>query len=158
MENPYQNSPASNPSINSTQSLVANQSAIYQLSASKGWVRFISVLMFISFAFFLLALIGMFAIYSRVSSSSSGELGLFGTSGAIGIIIILLYGVIVFMLGLRLSKFSSAIGRLAISRNPLDLESAMVQQMKFWRLCGIIVLIGLIFAILSIALPSLMMR
>lgn len=158
MDNPYQSTSAGNSTLpNSTQHLVATQTALYQLSGCKGWVRFMSVLMFIMFAFFVLAFIGMISMFATIGSSSSSYSSM-GSSpmnaGIIGILIMLIYGAVIFMLGLRLSKFSSAIGRLMVSRHPQDLETAMVQQMKFWRICGVLVLIGLIFAILGMILPA----
>jgi len=144
MENPYQSStvnPTASPQPNAynSQNLEASQTAIYFLAASKGWVRFMSVLMFICLGLFVLGL-----IITMVESRGIGN------PEIVGILIILTLCAITFFLALRLSLYASAIGRLIVSRNPIDLETAMIQQMKYWRLSGVITLIALVITIIAL--------
>lgn len=144
MENPYQsiNTDPSQQGGNSN-GLEASSYAQSTLISSKGWVRFISVLGFIYFA---IMVIGLFAMIS--------VMGQMGGAGGLVVLLFLVMTVVVFMLALRLSKFSSSIGRMEISRNPADLENAMIEQMKFWRIAGILVLIGLVFTVLALLAPA----
>lgn len=138
MENPY------NQNEQEANGVSASSVAQSSLYASKGWVRFISVLLFIYFAIMVVVLIG-------------GILGM--TDGGYSVIlpfILLVMVVVLFILANRLSKYSSAISRAEISRDSLDLEAALVYQMKFWRLAGILTLIGVFVSILAIFIPALM--
>ncbi len=78
-----------------------------------------------------------------------------GSTGGIVVIVMIIYCVIIFLFALRLGSYASAIGRISVSRNPLDLEEAMVQQMKFWRLSGISTLVMIVLIIVASVLSSL---
>ncbi len=153
MENPYQTTESQAPSGGVFQQqqgangISATSIAQSHLYSSKGWVRFISVLMFIYFAFMILGLFGMFALVSQV-----------GGVAILGVLLMLVMTVVLFMLANSLSKYSTAIGRTEISRNPGDLETAIMHQMKFWKLCGILTLIALVMALLSMFVPALAFR
>lgn len=150
MENPYQqNQPQSSghsvfQSEPGARGLSASGVAQSYLYASKGWVRFISVLGFIYFAIMLMA---TFAILG-LSSQLGGLMFLVAP-------LMILMTVVVFLLANGLSKYASAITRTEISRNPADLEAAIIHQMKFWKLAGILTLIGLVMTILSLFIPAL---
>lgn len=142
--NPYQ-STAVNPSpqvfsTTGTTNLVASPYAISRLVASKGWVRFISVLHFVYFGILLIAGISMMVIMSTASA---------GGIGAVGFLLLVVMGLLIFLLGLGLSRYASAMSRLVHSNHPLDLEVAMVAQMKFWRLAGILSIIYTIFSVIK---------
>ncbi len=146
MENPYQSiNPVNEKSgvfqqAQFNEGLEANSSAQSYLYSIKGWVRFISVLGFISFAVML--------FYMYIMMALTGALG-GGGLGILFFLLMLVMTVVVFMLALRLSKYSNSIGRMQLSRSPVDLENAMIEQMKFWRLTGILVLILLVFILLG---------
>ena len=151
MENPYQTT-NSNPITNNSEVFQQDrqserieatglaQSALY---SSKGWVRLISVLGFIYFG--IMALIVFFTL-SFLGSGAGGY-------GVMIVFMTLVMTVITFMLALRLSRFSSSIARAEVSRNPHDLEDAIYEQMRFWRLTGIMTLVVLVLFILSLISP-----
>lgn len=149
MENPYQevqSQSAGNEVFQKQQGahgISATTAAQTYLFSSKGWVRFISVLLFIYFAFMVMATFGVLAFASKV--------------GGVGILmglLMLVMTVVMFLLANGLSKYSSAITRTEISRNPGDLEAAIIHQMKFWKLAGILTLIGLVMTILGLFAPA----
>ena len=139
--NPYQSSvvnptPQSNQQAGSN-SLVATQVAQQSMMNAKGWVRLISVVSYIYFAIILGG-----GLYLMAMASYLG-----GGFGAFVFLIMLVIAIVVFMLALRLSNYASAISRLAITSHPIDLESAMVAQMRFWRLAAII---SIIYAVIDL--------
>jgi len=108
------------------------------LNAAKGWVRFFSVMGFISFAFVILGMLG--------------TLFTLGKTGGFGLIITMVFVVmalVIFKLANSLSKYSSAITRVMLNHDPYDFERAMEEQMKFWRLFGILNLIWIVFIIIG---------
>jgi hypothetical protein len=149
MKNPYQPGSPTNEKYGifqqdqSPEGLEANSSAQSYLYSIKGWLKFISVLGFISFGVIVLY---MLIVTFVMSALSGGEFGF----GIMFLLPTLVMTIMVFMLALRLSKYSSSIGRMQISRSPTDLENAMIEQMKFWRLTGILVLVLLVFILLGI--------
>lgn len=154
MNDPYQNistggAPVlkASPSDGQSDSLLRPQQAPLTLNAhaqqaliySKGWVRFLSVMGFISFAFIIIVFIGALFSISR--------------SGGMGLIQLVIFGVlafVVFMLASRLSKFASSITRMQLGGQPLDFEAAMNEQMKFWSLLGVLTIIWLVLALFGI--------
>ncbi|MGJ8656842.1 MAG: hypothetical protein ACSHX6_10365 [Akkermansiaceae bacterium] len=149
MENPYQQNQPLGSGGNLFQSeqgvrgISATSIAQSHLYASRGWVRFMSVLGFIYFAIMVLGTFGMLAVVGQV-----------GGFAIIGLLLMIVMTVVVFLLANSLSKYSGAITRTEISRNPADLETAILYQMKFWKLAGILTLIGLVMAILGLFVPS----
>ncbi len=121
--------------------VVATPRAIGYLKQTRPWVIFMAVLMFIGAA--LLAILALFmlggggAMLSGRSRGSSVVAG-FAAGAAIAYFI---GAFIYFIFGFYLIKFGSAIGRLTVTRNSSDLENAMLAQMSFWRLCGIIAIV-----------------
>jgi len=108
------------------------------LIGSKGWIRFLSVIGFIFFAILLAILITVISV--GLSSAGRGlALGLVST----------VITLISFKLANGLSKIASAINRMMLTRQPIDFEIVMVEQMKFWRLFGIL---NLIFGVVVVLL------
>lgn len=144
MNNLYQDSLERKVFQEGAQGLEVNSNAQSWLYSAKGWVRFLSVLGFISFALMLIGtLIGLMIPGA----------GLVGPMGGREIIFVLLFGamtVITFMLSLRLTKFANAIGRLQITRQAVEFELAMIEQMKFWRLLGILIIIWLVLVLIGV--------
>ncbi len=154
MENPY---PTINPSPEpsslrdgvfqkgtNSNGLVASGAAQTSLYSSKGWVRLVSVLGFIYFAIMILMIFAMMSLLGQMGDGSM----------ILVFLLMLAMTVVIFMLALRLSKYASSIGRMEVSRNPADLENAMIEQMKFWRIAGIMVIIVLVFTILALLVPA----
>jgi hypothetical protein len=81
-------------------------------------------------------------------------MGLIGAAGSkfpawIGLVY-LPFGAIYLYPAVKLWTYSSAIGRLLVSRGTGDLEAALDQQRSFWKFCGIaflviVALYGLVF-------------
>lgn len=124
---------------NASEGLKLDTNGQQALIASKGWVRFISVMGFIVFGFAVLGIVSLI-----VSISYTGGFGL------IQVIIMSVMAVVLFKLANGLSKFSSAITRMMVSYDPIDFEIAMNEQMKFWKLFGILTLIWVILAFFGV--------
>ncbi len=138
MENPYQ-TPESvlkagddgvfqKASVDGT--LIASIEAQSALFRSKGWVKFNGVLGIIYFAFIILITL-FFGIYSLFIGS------------LMPFLLILIPSSILFILAKYLLSYSRCIGITELTRDAYDLELVMYYQMKFWRLAGILLLIGL---------------
>ena len=111
------------------------------MGATKPWVLLIGILSIIGAVFVFIGAVGMFAVGARA--------GVPGGMVTIMAVMYLVFGVVYIFLGLYLIKYSSAIGRLMISREPGDLESALIAQKSFWKLAGIVALIGIIVGIIA---------
>lgn len=144
MNNQYQNSPyqSNHPSamgVPRSSTIVANHEALHHLNASKGWIRFVSVMGYICFAFMLIFTLMMLSFMRYIAGPGAIMFLIMGTMSAI-----------TFLLALRMTKYANYIGRTAFSSSPSDLEEAMVQQMKFWRLCGILLCIFSVFVLIGL--------
>ena len=104
------------------------------LIASKGWIRVLSVIGFIFFTI-LFAILGIIALS--------------GFKGGLVLILIAVIALVSFKLANGLSKVASAINRMMITRQPIDFEIVMVEQMKFWGVFGIL---NLIFGVVVVLL------
>lgn len=128
------------------------------LRGTKGWVLLIGVLMFLAAA--LTSLGGIVAMFGSAlmgaGAKGGAPAGLFIGMGAMYLLMAAIY----VFLGLYLVKYSSAIGRLIGSGQAADMEAALQQQRKFWRLAGVLALIMIVFMVLgiiaAIAIPTLM--
>lgn len=128
------------------------------MRGTKPWVMLIGVLMLIGAGFTVLAGLGMMfggSMMSRGPAGAPPTALLMGMGAAY-----LLFSLIYVFLGVYLVKYSSAIGRLLSSGQSADMEGALEQQRKFWRLAGVLSLVGLVLAVLgiiaAIAIPSYM--
>ena len=122
--------------------------AVQQLQATKPWVRFISVMVFIGAGFMLLAAAGMLIAGSLAGASMGSRGGSGALTAGMSMGIAVVYGLLSFLYiypGLKLWKYASAIGALLQSGSESDLVDALNQQRAFWRFTGIvmIVLLGL---------------
>ncbi|CAN5273083.1 hypothetical protein BH11PSE11_BH11PSE11_28490 [soil metagenome] len=131
------------PAINAT----VTDGVLSALRGTKGWVMLIGVMMFI------LASITGISGGAMVIGGALSDSGMKGMSpaallgmGVFYLIITLLY----VFIGLYLVKYSSAIGRLLVSRHSDDLESALHQQRKFWRLSGVLTLVSCVLGVLGV--------
>jgi Family of unknown function (DUF5362) len=131
---------------------------ISALRGTKRWVLLIGILMFLGAA--LTALGGIAALFGSAMMGAGVKGGLpTGVMIGMGAVYILLAVIYVF-LGLYLVGYSSAIGRLVGSGQAGDMEAALQQQRKFWRLAGVMALIMMVFMLLgivaAIAIPAFM--
>ena len=115
------------------------------LRQTKPWVKFISILGFISIGFVVIAgAVNMFA-FSKVSSGITpipiAFMGVFN----------MLFGVLYFFPSLFLYRFSSSIGRLLEGGGPGEMEEALSNQKSFWKFVGILTLIMFGFALIGLA-------
>ncbi|HEU0200531.1 MAG TPA: DUF5362 family protein [Burkholderiaceae bacterium] len=128
------------------------------MRGTKPWVLLIGILLFISAAFLVLGAVAMFAGSAVMGAGAGAPRGMmFGVSA------LYLVGMVIYIaLGVYLVKYSSAIGRLLAGGHTVDLEDALHQQRKFWKLAGILAVIALVFMVIgmvaAIAIPAFMMR
>ncbi len=149
--NPY-STPAANlyasPPVSSGEAVAASTLAV--LSATKPWVRFMSVLMWIGVVFMLLVAAGM-GIFSTLGAAKSFPTGPLG--GAQFIIFAAFYGVLAFVYiypALKLWKYANRIGSLAASRSVIDLDAALNEQRSFWKFLGVMTIIMLSLYLVAI--------
>lgn len=146
--NPY-STPSANPygvSAVATGDAVS-PSTIAQLNGTKGWVRFMSILMWIGVGFMLLAAAGM-GVVSAMGLAKSTSPSPFGGKEIIFLAVI--YGVMAFVYiypAIKLWKYANRIGSLAASRSVADLDAALNEQRGFWKFIGImtVIMISLYF-------------
>ncbi|MCB1278607.1 DUF5362 family protein [Prosthecobacter sp.] len=116
-------------------------STIAMLSATKPWVRFMSVLMWIGVAFMLLGAIGMGAV-TALGVTKQTTTSPFG--GAELVVMAAIYGLmaIVYIFpAIKLGKYASRIGSLVSTRSVADLDAALNEQRSFWKFIGIMTII-----------------
>ena len=131
---------------------------IEAMRGTKSWVMLIGVLMFIAAVFTVIAAVAMMFGGSMMGRTAAGAppTALFMGMG----VAYLFFALIYVFLGLHLVKYSSAIGRLLASGQSADMEDALNQQRKFWKLSGVLALIMIVFFVIAmiaaIAIPSYM--
>ena len=125
---------------------------IEQLRGTGGWVRFISILLFIFAALTLLG--GIFTIGAGMYFSSEQYEMMGGGPASAALIGVNLVSTAVYLfLGIYLFRYASAIKRSITTNDSDDVELAMSHQRFFWRLFGIL---ALIFVILVVGVILLM--
>lgn len=139
------------PILSPTNSAVS-AAVIDQLTRTKGWTRFFSVLLWIGAVFLVLggiAMIGMSAASGLASEALADEFG-----GAMAMLPLgILYFVMAFIYiypALKLGKFSSRISDLSSQPTETNLVAALNEQRAFWKYVGIwmIVFFALYFVII----------
>jgi hypothetical protein len=158
MTNPY-TSPIVNEEHSVNMGSAITQPMLEALRGTKGWVMLIGVMLFIAAA---LTLLGAIAVVSMPALAGAGKnpmpfAAMLGIGGAYG-----LFAVIYIFLGLYLVRYAGAISRLLKDGVGESMEQALQQQQKFWRLAGVMVMVGFGFAILgmlgAIIIPMLSAR
>ena len=127
---------------------------INELTGTRPWVRFISVLMWIGCSIFLLIVVvnlflGIWGGSTLIKSGSAGAGVAFMIGTTIG------YGLMSLLVvypTMKLSKYASNIGRLADSRSFTDMAAALREQRRFWKFYGILMIIYLSFVVLFLLL------
>ncbi len=107
------------------------QELIRLLRETRPWVRFIGVLIMIGFA--AIVMLGAGMLLMAATGAVNRELAFIG---ALYLALSPLYG----YPALCLNRYASAISRAESSREMADVVSAVLQQKKFWRYCGIVLL------------------
>jgi hypothetical protein len=119
-------------------------STIAQLTGTKPWVRFMSVLMWIGVAFMLIAGAGMGVV--SVMGAGKASTGPFG--GKEIIVFAIIYGLMAFVYifpAIKLWKYANRIGSLGASHSVADLDAALNEQRSFWKFIGIMTIVMLCF-------------
>ena len=114
-------------------------STIAQLTGTKPWVRFISVLTWIGAILMVLA-----AVFMLVAGSS-------GMAQMVGMA--LYYGVMAFVIiypAMKMWKYANSIGRLAASHSVADLDAALAEQRRYWKFSGIMIIILMCLAVVGL--------
>jgi hypothetical protein len=119
---------------------VISPSTIAILSATKPWVRFLSVLMWIGVVLMLLFSAGMGVVSAMgVAKSPSTPFG-----GPQFLIFAVVYGVMAFIYifpALKLWKYANRIKELSATRALATLDAALNEQRSFWKYAGIMMII-----------------
>jgi hypothetical protein len=127
-----------------------SQGVIQQLAGTKGWVRFISVLVFIGAGLMLLVALMMGLMGSAMASATKNPI----FSGGMGVTLAVIYAIFAFVYifpAVKLWKYATCIGRLMASGTTIDLEAALNEQRSFWKFIGILFLIVLsLYALLIV--------
>ena len=132
--------------------------AVEQLAATKPWVRFISVMMFIGAGLMLLAAAGM--VVMSVVGGTGGTLGnpaknpLAGPMGFAMAALYVALSIIYVFPGVKLWKYASSIAMLLQTGRNGDLVAALNQQRSFWKFIGVFLIV--ILAVYIIAIIGLM--
>jgi hypothetical protein len=152
--NPY-STPAANPydGPNSIGSQVST-AAVGALAATKPWVRFMSVMVFIGAGLMVLAAIAMGAAVAMgggMMKSTGGAANPF--AGPMGLVLVAVYVVLAIVYifpGVKLWKYASCIAMLMQTGRHEDLVAALNQQRSFWKFMGVLVLVMLVVYMLAI--------
>ena len=120
---------------------------------TRPWVRFFSVLGFISVALFLFAMVALLL----VASLSRRGIGPFELGASL---VYPLMAILYFFASRHLWRYANAITGLAESRRMNDLEDALDSQRAFWAFCGrvMVVVLALYALFLGIALILAVLR
>ena len=122
-----------------------------ELKATKPWVRFLSILGFISMAFGLFGMAGMTVAMKSVPQDFPGPP--MAMMVGMNLIMIVLY----FFPALYLFRYASSIGRLLKEDNIESLETALTYQKSFWRFVGILVIVMFVLGIaMAVSMPMFM--
>ena len=111
---------------------------VSELTGTKPWVRFLAVLAFLGAGFTILAGLGV----SAAMMKQMGPGALF-----IGVLYVLM-GLIYIVPAIKLWKYGSAITQFQYSGSNDHLESALSAQRGFWKITGIMVIVGFVLVIL----------
>ena len=121
---------------------------IESLRMTKTWVQIVSVALFIVAIITLVGGMGVVVGFG-VGSAANAKAG----AGALMIgmgFLYLLMAAIYGGLAYYLFQYSSSIGRMLLSDVSINMENALENQRKFWKLAGILVAVGLSIAVLGV--------
>ncbi len=134
-------------------------SIMQSMTKTRPWVLLFAVLGFIGAGLMLIgsvgAIVGGITMLNVSAGDAPSKAGLGGllAVGLFYLVITALY----FWVSLYLLRYASAIKRLKLSNQLVDLEAALANQASFWKLVGIMVLISVVVSIvIIIVMPSLL--
>jgi hypothetical protein len=126
------------------------------LEQTRPWVRFMSVVTFLSAG--LMALLGLGSLLFGLGNSlARGGAGVLGTVAGVALALLYLALAAVYVApALYLWRYADAIERLGVNATAAGLEEALGHQRSFWRFVGILTAIGLVvgIAILGLAIMA----
>jgi hypothetical protein len=125
--------------------LIATQHALEMLRQTKPWVRFISVLIWIGAAFMLLA--GMVGLFAGVAMAGRGGAA---QRQMLFLIVYLPVALLYIMPAIYLGRYASRINDVLRLRRSDVLEQALEAQKSFWKFCGMVVLVMMVFYVVAI--------
>jgi len=124
---------------------------IESLRGTKPWTMLIAVMLFVVAGFMLLGTFGVIIGGLAMTAMGGGNVPTEMRSVFLAIgVVYSIFSVIYFLLGFYLIKFSTAIGRLLANGQPAELASALEQQRKFWKLAGIMTIVGIVLMVVWI--------
>lgn len=119
---------------------------IASLRKTRPWVLLLAVIGFISTAFIVIAAIGAVVGGGMLSADlGPGGFLIFGMAA-----LYLVLGIVYFMASWYLLKYAGAIKRAVSSMSQNDLEDALSRQASFWKLLGVLTLIGIVVTIVML--------
>ena len=143
--NPY-STPAANlyGAASGTGTDAVSPGTIAQLAGTKPWVRFMSVMLWLSVGIMLLvaAVIGIMGSIGGPIEAGIKKSGAFGGMPLVAIAII--YGLMAMIYvypAVKLWSFANRIGSLASTRAVADLDAALNQQRQFWKYFGVLLIV-----------------
>ena len=125
-----------------TEAKVTNE-MISSLRSTRPWTKLLSVLGFIMVAFFvLIGIVLMFVknLFPQLKGAPTMFVG----------IMYMLMSLMYLFPSLYLFKYSSSVSRFLNTGREIDMESALTHQKSFWKFVGIVSLVAIIIAVLSI--------
>jgi hypothetical protein len=121
---------------------------IESLSMTKTWVRIVSIALFIVAIFTLMGGLAVVVGFG-VGSAANAKAGAGALMIGMGFLYLLMAAIYV-GLAYYLFQYSSSIGRMLLSDVSINMENALENQRKFWKLAGILVAVGLSITVLGI--------
>jgi hypothetical protein len=139
-------------------SVIASLTPLAQqyLDQTRPWVRFMSVMVFVSTG--LMVVLGLVmllvSIFGGLAAGSREELGVLGSAVGGGLVALcyLALACLYIAPGLYLSRYATAIRRLKANSTAGGLEDALKHQKSFWRFAGIVTAIGIVVAVVVVGL------
>ena len=131
---------------------------IAELTHTKPWVRFISIVMGIICALMIPASLFLAVDGAHTWAALSGHRLNGSTQGLILTAACLLATILILYPAVKLSNYAATIARLAKSQSPADLAVALTEQRRFWRFCGIVLLLQVCLVLLLFALSFFVTR
>lgn len=144
--NPYA-TPSAHPYGSNPLSMEGSVAAetIAPLAGTKGWVQFMSILLWIGVVFMILAGIGIIVMANVMPKvfenvSKGAPFGGAGFMTGIGVFYLLLSGLYLYP-AMKLWSYGTRIGKLKASLSLADLNAALHEQRRFWKFTGIMVIL-----------------
>ncbi len=127
--------------------MVLTTAARYQLSRTRPWVIFFSILGFIATVSMAVFTFGV--LFSALNLPKDIDLGLFRLASVVTAVIYLIVNIACLIASIHLFKYAAAIKRFVQSGKPADFEQALSSQAKFWKITGLVVLLILLFLLVK---------